>query len=191
MNNDTFHFGNQQEILTFFYPPDSLYRSCHAGGYPRSGFRDGSARAELPRSASKGVWRSQTVAPSGIVRSKEGSSAAVFLQSSHKIVILSEAPHTYLPRDTALDGAESKDPEDAHFVRAVRSFSTKSLCVTSLRDKGTPLDAIPIPGNRRNKYAIRAPSKLGTDRAWLDPSLAGESFWEHKLAPANCRHRQL
>jgi hypothetical protein len=41
------------------------------------------------------------------------------------------------------------------------------------------------------KLSPHLPFHEWTDRAWLDPSLAGESFREHELAPANCRHRQL
>jgi hypothetical protein len=41
----------------------------------------------------------------------------------HKNVILSGAPHSFIA-DTVLDGAESKDPEDAYLTHAARSFST-------------------------------------------------------------------
>ena len=47
----------------------------------------------------------------------------VFRQNYHKIVILSGA-RTDLSRDTALDGAESKDPGGAYLAHAVRAFST-------------------------------------------------------------------
>ena len=39
---------------------------------------------------------------------------------------------TDLSRDTALDGAESKDPEDAYLAYAVRSFSTTEARVQDL-----------------------------------------------------------
>jgi hypothetical protein len=55
-----------------------------------------------------------------------------FFKSSHKIVILSEAPHTDLSCDTALGGAESKDPEGAYLAYVVRSFSTTETRVQDL-----------------------------------------------------------
>ena len=47
----------------------------------------------------------------------------VFRQTSHKIVILSAAPHRFIACYCA-DSAESKDPEDAYPTHAARSFST-------------------------------------------------------------------
>ena len=76
-----------------------------------------------------------------------------FSRTSHKIVILSEAPHRFYRVIHRL-GAESKDPEVAYLVNAVRSFSTTQArelnpsCDTHLMVVGTPfhaLDHLPSP----------------------------------------------
>src|SRR5579863_8617928 len=48
------------------------------------------------------------------------------LFTSHKAVILSEAPRGSIALRTTY-GAQSKDPEDAYFAYAVRSFSTTEV----------------------------------------------------------------
>jgi hypothetical protein len=48
------------------------------------------------------------------------------LPISHKIVILSEAPHRFIACHS-LCGAESKDPDGAGLTHAARSFSTTKV----------------------------------------------------------------
>ncbi len=56
----------------------------------------------------------------------------VFVKTPTKSSSLSERL-TDLSRDTALDGAESKDPEDAYLAHAIRVFSTTEARAMAVR----------------------------------------------------------
>ena len=67
----------------------------------------------------------------------------------------------YLPRDTGLDGAQSKDLEDAHLTPAARTFSTTEARERDLRNVdvayGTQLDAAVLVLGPRGKTVAAPP----------------------------------
>jgi hypothetical protein len=57
----------------------------------------------------------------------------LFAQTSHKTVILSEAPHRFIARHNARKGAESKDLDGAYLAHAAWSISTTEACLLMRR----------------------------------------------------------